>query len=385
MNPDPETPGRAREFRRINLIAFVGFVVILLAMVALAAVQLRTVFDEMERVVAHHNLKTELATEMQVGGLVRTESLYRMLILDDPFERDAMYLRYNGAAFRIGTARQRLRDLGLDAEEQRLYDEQGRAIAQVIQAQERLIDLVARDRIDEARQVMVDQAMPLQTAVHATFEAMRRQQAQRTDRAMTLASSAYANTLWLLAVVGFAALGGSAGIALSAYRRTHRIALHDALTGLLTRAGFHDAVGREIAQRQRDGGGFGLLYIDLDCFKPINDDFGHAAGDVVLKETARRLQLCMRKGDIVARLGGDEFAVVVCDIANPEACRIIAHKIAAVFDLPFLVEEREHRLTASVGMSIYPDDASNMDGMIAAADRAMYAVKQQRDETTRLN
>ena len=173
-------PGRAREFRQTNLAAFAGFVVILLATVVLSIVQLRTVYGEMEQVVSHHNLKTELATEMQVAGLVRTESLYRMLILDDPFERDAMFLRYNGAAFRIGKARQRLRELPLDAEERRLFDEQGALIVRVVEAQERVIDLVARDRMDEARKVMLDQAMPLQTEVHATFEAMRRQQAEKT-------------------------------------------------------------------------------------------------------------------------------------------------------------------------------------------------------------
>ena len=372
-------PGRAREFRQTNLAAFAGFVVILLATVVLSIVQLRTVYGEMEQVVSHHNLKTELATEMQVAGLVRTESLYRMLILDDPFERDAMFLRYNGAAFRIGKARQRLREFPMDPGEQRLYSEQGAVIARVVEAQERVIDLVARDRMDEARKVMLDQAMPLQTEVHATFEAMRRQQAEKTEQAMTLASQAYAGTLWMLAIVGLAALAGSGAIALLAYRRTHRIALHDVLTGLLTRGGFHDAVENEIAQRQRDGGAFGLLYLDLDRFKPVNDAFGHAAGDGVLKEAAQRLRQCVRKGDIVARIGGDEFAVGLCDIRSSEDCRVVARKIEAAFDAPFIVGCNAHDVGASIGIASYPDAAGSADELIAAADRAMYASKRERD------
>lgn len=374
-----QQPGRAHEFRRTNQTAFAGFVVILLATLALAAVQLRTVYGEMDQIVTHHNLKVELATEMQVAGLVRTESLYRMLILDDPFERDAMYLRYNGAAFRIGKARQRLQEFPMDAGEQRLYAEQGAVIARVVEAQERVIDLVVHDRVGEARTVMREEAMPLQTMVHDTFEAMRQQQAEKTARAMTLASRAYTHTLWLLAIVGFAALAGSATIALLAYRRTHRIALYDVLTGLLTRAGFHDAVTREIAQRRRDGGVFGLLYLDLNRFKPVNDNFGHAAGDAVLREVARRLRLCMRQGDIVARLGGDEFAVVVCDIRNKEDCRYIARKIEGIFVASFMVKDHAHQLGASIGTAIYPEDAGSADELIAAADRAMYAVKRERD------
>ncbi len=364
-----------REFRQASLAAFAGFVVILLTTIVLAVVQLRTVYGEMERVVEYHNLKTSIATEMQVAGLVRTESLYRMLILDDPFERDAMYMRYNGTTFRIGKARQRLRELPLDAEERRLFDEQGALIVRVVEVQERLTNLAARDRIDEARNVMLNEAMPLQKAVHDTFEAMRRQQAEKTDLAMKLASRSYVGTLWLFAIIGIAALGGSAALALLAYRRTHRIALHDTLTGLPARAGFHDALAREIDQRQRAGGAFGLLYLDLDRFKPINDDFGHATGDAILKETARRLCLCIRKGDIVARLGGDEFGVVLRDIRSRDDCRIVAGKIGVEFNTPFVVKGRAHRPTASIGIACYPDDASSADELIAAADRAMYAAK----------
>jgi diguanylate cyclase (GGDEF)-like protein len=252
-------------------------------------------------------------------------------------------------------------------------------IARVVEAQEQVIELVARDRMDEARKVMLDQAMPLQTEVHATFEAMRRQQAEKTEQAMKLASQAYAGTLWMLAIVGLAALAGSGAIALLAYRRTHRIALHDVLTGLLTRAGFHDAVENEIAQRRRDGGAFGLLYLDLDRFKPVNDNFGHAAGDAILKETAQRLRLCVRKGDLVSRLGGDEFAVVISDIRNRENCRVVARKIESAFGTPFDVLGRAHDVGASIGIALYPDDAGSADELIAAADRAMYAAKRERD------
>jgi diguanylate cyclase (GGDEF)-like protein len=375
-----EQPGRAHEFRQVNVAAFVGFALILLATVALAGIQLRAVYQGLEEVVNHHNLKTAIATEMQVAGLVRTESLYRMLLLDDPFERDAMMMRHYAGGYRVGAARQRLLAFPMDADERRLYDEQGELIERVVAAQERVVELVAYERMDEARALTLDKAMPLQAAVHETFEAMRRQQAAKTEAAMQLAGEAYGRTLWLLVIAGLVALVGSLAIALLAYRRTRHIALHDALTGLLTRAGFIDAVQREIEQRRRSGGAFGVLMIDLDRFKPINDRYGHAEGDAVLQCVAGRLKSSMRKGDIVARLGGDEFAVVVRDVRDHADCRTVAAKIAGIFAQPIVVGVRDHRLDASVGLARYPEDALTVDELVAVADQAMYEHKDRRRE-----
>lgn len=382
-----ERPGKAHEFRQVNVAAFVGLAGILLATVALAGLQLRAVYQGLEEVVNHHNLKTALATEMQVGGLVRTESLYRMLLLDDPFERDAMLMRHYTGGFRVGVARQRLLDFPMDADERRLYDEQGELIERVVAAQEQVVDLMVYGRMDEARALTLEEAMPLQAAVHDTFEAMRKQQAAKTETAMQLAGEAYARTLWLLGIAGLVALVGSLIIALLAYRRTRHIALHDPLTGLLTRAGFIDAVQREIEQRRRSGGAFGVVVIDLDRFKPINDRYGHAEGDAVLQCVAGRLRLSIRKGDIVARLGGDEFAVTVRDVRGPADCRVVADKLARVFARPIVVGPREHRLDASIGLALYPEDGVTVDELVAVADQAMYEHKHrqraaQRDADT---
>jgi diguanylate cyclase (GGDEF)-like protein len=375
-----DLPGRAHQFRQVNVAAFVGFAVILLATVALAGIQLRAVYQGLEEVVNLHNLKTAIATEMQVAGLVRTESLYRMLLLEDPFERDAMMMRHYAGGYRVGAARQRLLSFPMDAEERRLYDEQGELIERVVAAQEQVVELMAYGRMDEARALTLEKAMPLQAAVHETFEAMRRQQAAKTETAMQVAGEAYARTLWLLVIAGLVALVGSLAIALLAYRRTRHIALHDALTGLLTRAGFIDAMQREIEQRRRSGGAFGVLMIDLDRFKPINDRYGHAEGDAVLRCVAGRLRLSMRKGDIVARLGGDEFAVVVRDVRGHADCRVVAGKVARVFAGPIVVGAREHRLDASIGLALYPEDALNVDELVAVADGAMYGNKHRRRE-----
>ncbi|WP_139349913.1 diguanylate cyclase domain-containing protein [Thioalkalivibrio denitrificans] len=375
-----EQSGKAHEFRQVNVAAFVGLAVILLATVALAGLQLRGVYQGLEEVVNHHNLKTAIATEMQVAGLVRTESLYRMLLLDDPFERDAMLMRHYTGGYRVGAARQRLLDFPMDTDERRLYDEQGELIERVVAAQEQVVELMAYERMDEARVLTLEEAMPLQAAVHGTFEAMRQQQAAKTETAMQLAGEAYTRTLWLLIIAGVVALVGSLIIAVLAYRRTRHIALHDPLTGLLTRAGFIDAVQREIEQRRRSGGAFAVLVIDLDHFKPINDRYGHAEGDAVLQCVAGRLRLSMRKGDIVARLGGDEFAVVVRDVREPADCRVVADKIARIFAGPIVVGPREHRLDASIGRARYPEDALTVDELVAVADQVMYEHKHRRRE-----
>ena len=139
-----------------------------------------------------------------------------------------------------------------------------------------------------------------------------------------------------------------------------RRASHDPLTGLANRALLHERIAAA-------DGEVALLYLDLDGFKPVNDRLGHAAGDEVLRLVARRLEGCVRAGDTVARLGGDEFALLVSDGAEE-----VAERVRVAFDDPFTVDGHRLPVGASVGVATGAADA---DALLAAADRAMYAVK----------
>ncbi len=160
-------------------------------------------------------------------------------------------------------------------------------------------------------------------------------------------------------------------------RRLAFLAHHDTLTGLPNRARLMHECGEALARAKRHRSRVALLYIDLDDFKLVNDSKGHAAGDLVLQSIAPRVQDCVRKTDMLARLGGDEFTVVIEDVQDPRDVAIIARKIIERLNEPFAVPEEEVHISASIGIACYPDDATDVETLLANADTAMYAAKAQ--------
>jgi diguanylate cyclase (GGDEF)-like protein/PAS domain S-box-containing protein len=154
---------------------------------------------------------------------------------------------------------------------------------------------------------------------------------------------------------------------------THQ-ALHDPLTSLPNRILFADRV--RVASARRENGSFGVIYIDLDTFKPINDTFGHSAGDAVLIEVARRLEQRLREGDTLARLGGDEFAIL-CEDTDEPAARLVAERVIEAFAEPFEVAGREIHQAASIGVTVQLRDghAADAEEVLSRADAAMYRAK----------
>jgi diguanylate cyclase (GGDEF)-like protein/hemerythrin-like metal-binding protein len=155
--------------------------------------------------------------------------------------------------------------------------------------------------------------------------------------------------------------------------RLQRLAFEDALTGLANRALLHDRIEQAIATACRNASTFAVLLIDLDRFKPINDIHGHATGDLVLRETARRLQAAARAVDTVARLGGDEFVVLLGGDDGRDEAQLVVKRIMQAVTAPLAVHGL--RLGISVGIAIYPDDGSSAEQLLARADGAMYDAK----------
>ncbi len=152
----------------------------------------------------------------------------------------------------------------------------------------------------------------------------------------------------------------------------------DALTQLPNRALLRDRLGQAIASAGRRGGRLALLFVDLDNFKQINDTLGHAVGDEVLKGAARCLVSSVRAADTVGRYGGDEFLILLAEVSQPSAAGFIAEKVIAAIGGLGHVSSQGAPLTASVGISIYPDDGSDAATLIARADAAMYRAKRHR-------
>ena len=155
----------------------------------------------------------------------------------------------------------------------------------------------------------------------------------------------------------------------------------DVLTQLPNRALLRDRLGHAIASAGRRGVRLALLFVDLDNFKQINDTLGHAIGDEVLKGVARCLVSCVRAADTVGRYGGDEFLILLAEVSQPSAAGLIAEKVIAAIGGLGHVSSQGAPLTASVGISIYPDDGNDAATLIARADAAMYRAKRHRAGT----
>jgi diguanylate cyclase (GGDEF)-like protein len=152
-------------------------------------------------------------------------------------------------------------------------------------------------------------------------------------------------------------------------------ALHDSLTGLPNRRLLFDRLEQAIRTANRGHRPLGLLFLDLDGFKHVNDSLGHAAGDVVLQYVALAIQSCLRASDTVGRLGGDEFAVLLPGLDAPASAAEVARKLRARLAEPMEVDGHAVQVRASVGVAVFPHDGRDVEGLMRAADRAMYADK----------
>lgn len=184
-------------------------------------------------------------------------------------------------------------------------------------------------------------------------------------------------------VIGVASLVQDVTERLNTERTIHYMAHHDALTGLPNRRLMQDRLNQAILQARRRQRHVGLMFIDLDRFKVVNDTLGHETGDSVLRDIAMRLRKLVREGDTVSREGGDEFVIVLPDLEKPESAHLVANKILSELAKPIEVGGQEITVTASIGISHYPNDATDVQQLMKHADSAMYQAKDAGRNTVR--
>lgn len=158
--------------------------------------------------------------------------------------------------------------------------------------------------------------------------------------------------------------------------RLARMAQFDALTDLPNRVMYLDRLGQTLVEAERDKRPVGVLFVDIDRFKNVNDSFGHAVGDLLLVEIAARLQAAVRPGDTVGRLGGDEFAIALAHLAHVEDAAMVAQKIVTAVAQPYLLGVQALYVSASIGIGLFPSDGSEPDTLLRNADIAMYRAKE---------
>jgi diguanylate cyclase (GGDEF)-like protein/PAS domain S-box-containing protein len=166
--------------------------------------------------------------------------------------------------------------------------------------------------------------------------------------------------------------------------RLQHSAQHDPLTDLPNRELFHDRLQTALRMTERSRTRLSLLYLDLDDFKQINDAYGHPAGDLLLQETARRLDRCVRKSDTVGRIGGDEFVVLLNNTPLPQHAQLVAEKIRSALAQPFELSGHLVHITPSIGIALYPEHGTDYKQLILQADAAMYAAKKEGGDRARM-
>jgi len=173
-----------------------------------------------------------------------------------------------------------------------------------------------------------------------------------------------------------------------AEERIHRLAYYDPLTDLANRSLFMEQLRLEMRHADDNRGAVALIYLDLDNFKPVNDTLGHEAGDILLKEVALRLNSCVRSSDTVARMGGDEFTIILGDQKSAAKARSfgehVASQVVSALQEPVAIQGQEFRVTASVGVAVYPEHGSDVSELLRNADKAMYLAKESGRDLYRL-
>ena len=177
-------------------------------------------------------------------------------------------------------------------------------------------------------------------------------------------------------------------VAYAMYRKFRQVELQkstlkDALTGIGNRVLFQEQLKTAMARAKRDGERVGILYLDIDGFKPVNDTYGHETGDKLLQSIAERLVERTRSSDVVARLGGDEFAAVLVRLEDRKALDLVARNIETSIAAAYDIDGQSIQIGASVGAALFPDDGDDMRLLIRLADKNMYTAKLQRRGTLR--
>ena len=315
-------------------------------------------------------LVQEGSTDVQAGFLMYAPVYRRGMLLDTADERRAALTGWVYAPFRMndfmrGLAGEYEDDLDIEVyasatpiEASKLFDKSA-----FIGPGSTRLGLTSTERIRVA-----DKVWTLVINAPSTFEHTR-----RSDRPLLVLQAGISISL-MVALLVWLFLDDRAR-ALQAAHQAMQLALYDALTGLPNRKLLDERLRVAIANARRHSTRLALLFIDLDKFKPVNDNFGHAYGDLLLKEVAKRLQNCMRESDTASRLGGDEFVALLSEVEDDEAAVFVANKILGQLTEPYDIAGHSFNISASIGIAIFPWHGTDGKSLMKQADVAMYDAK----------
>lgn len=388
-----------RMARGLSLSMAWGFALLLLLMIALiahAVWHIGDLDDRMQNLVEVYNRKIQLATDLQEATYNRHAQLVYQVLAEDPFERDDNFQLYIKWGYHVGKARNDLKAMALDPFEAANLTQQDALVARIIVLHEDISDLASRGELAQAQAILATRLRPLNLQFTETVERLRRYEREQIRVALVATQAAtqkairfhlaLGGVLLLLAVlVSWATRRQLARHAHTIYSQMSDLekagdlleheATHDHLTGLANRALFRRRMTEGLEHAEQEGFLVGVMYLDLDKFKQVNDIHGHAVGDALLKETARRLRHVVRVSDTVARLGGDEFAIVLMGLENPGQSDALKRKVEKELTQLAVLEGVSIVPGVSVGCVVYPLDGHTLDQLLKAADERMYEIK----------
>lgn len=371
--------------------------------------------NEFEHLIREQNRQTGLATKMRDAARERMMELWRLSLTEEPFARSDSYEDFLGHATKYLQARDEFLATGLSEKEKKLYDELNEATRNSSIYHRKIADqLMYGDAVSVDE--MLNQTLPSQKHSLDALNRIIDLQVVENEQAFKKATSEVERTVNLMMALTASTIFIGAILAMFIYRNNLKMRLqleqsnqellysnqsletrvaertrqlqqansklqlqahYDALTGLANRALLTEQMMVILAQAKRENNKAALLFMDLDGFKPINDKYGHDIGDQMLRELSKRLQQNIRNTDLAARIGGDEFVVVLANIHEAFHAQTFAKMLNATMREPIDINGLELEVGVSIGISIYPEHATDSDSLIKAADSAMYNAKRE--------
>ena len=375
-------PGHSPAWQSALLAGFIVQLLLILFVTGIGLEQLRVTTDALKSVVNVHMRKQYLAKTLLTSSRERAVNLFRMVESKDPFELDEMRMRFNGNASDFLGARGELMGMPLSDRERELLELQRRHSRVSVPLQFKVLELLDAGQPRKAEALLLREVLPVQDKALEALTLLERETQRAAAAATREADEEYRVARFWMGMLSIAALLAGLIVTAATLRYVNRasrerehLATHDALTGLPNRMLFMDRLEQALVRAQRHGSMVGVMFIDLDRFKRVNDTLGHDVGDRLLCEVAERLRHAMRAEDVVARLGGDEFVVVVTDLENVGQIVHLVERVQDIVADPHPISGHELFVSCSIGISFYPGDGTDASTLIRKADTAMYHAK----------
>jgi len=379
--------------KRYSVFLYAGFGLLLVVFIFLAVFyfkQIITANEELRDVTANNDVQLRAAMNMRVAVRERAILLWHMSFQEDIFERDELFLKFDILGSRFGRARTEYLTIPQSAAERDLFSELDKETSSRAPALREFARLLMDDEEEKTYFNHLNQALTDQVVVSDILDKIiHLQQTQNEDAreqtAEITSEIIYQLIIWMLifivAVIMFARV-----VVKVANKQSRRLSIvndelndlarHDHLTNLPNRLFLLEHLEMTLSHAKRHGKNGALLYIDLDNFKPINDNYGHDVGDAYLQAISHASKKLLRGSDVLVRLGGDEFVVVFYEVLAEEDAIAVAEKLLRTLSSDYTIDDITVSASASIGICFFPEEDMTVDSLLGAADSVMYKAKQ---------